>query len=280
MLKSESYGADFSFDRICLIPSICRHQSSIQDLLAFLQPFNVLPYGAIHKVAPRIRGNVRFKPILFPNQACCTLEAVLSHTPNSAPVRRFSFAGEQQDSDTAIRIVRPIFIEPEMPRGSGSAQFEIHRSSQGNKTCGRLSACQKNEQKPIKRSGKQTDWKIRNLAVPRRIAKRNRPARTSARLLWVVAVLRRDHAFVGRFSSSAIHSNSSLTTGLSGKAVAVSMAFASSGVSLVKCGALYFFLRPDSESGVDVLGSDGSFRMALWSVLNNYSLWTAREPRL
>jgi hypothetical protein len=140
-------------------------------LLAFLQPFNVLPYGAIHKVAPRIRGNVRFKPILFPNQACCTLEAVLSHTPNSAPVRRFSFAGEQQDSDTAIRIVRPIFIEPEMPRGSGSAQFEIHRSSQGNKTCGRLSACQKNEQKPIKRSGKQTDWKIRNLAVPRRIAK-------------------------------------------------------------------------------------------------------------
>src|SRR2546428_12502958 len=110
--------------------------------------------------------------------------------------------------------------------------------------------------------------------------KRNRPGRTSARLLWVVAVLRRDHAFVGRFSSSAIHSNSSLTTGLSGKALAVSMAFASSGVSLVKCGALYFFLRPDSESGVDVLGSDGSFRMALWSVLNNYSLWTAREPRL
>src|SRR5256885_8847307 len=81
MLKSESYGADFSFDRICLIPSICRHQSSIQDLLAFLQPFNVLPYGAIHKVAPRIRGNVRFKPILFPNQACCTLEAVLSSYP-------------------------------------------------------------------------------------------------------------------------------------------------------------------------------------------------------
>ena len=50
-----------------------------------------------------------------------TLEAVLSHTPNSAPVRRFSFAGEQQDSDTAIRIVRPIFIETEMPQGSGSA---------------------------------------------------------------------------------------------------------------------------------------------------------------
>lgn len=181
MLKSESYGADFSFDRICLIPSICRHQSSIQDLLAFLQPFNVLPYGAIHKVAPRIRGNVRFKPILFPNQACCTLEAVLSHTPNSAPVRRFSFAGEQQDSDTAIRIVRPIFIEPEMPRGSGSAQFEIHRSSQGNKTCGRLSACQKNEQKPIKRSGKQTNWKRRHLAVLRRLAKRNRPAKDFSR---------------------------------------------------------------------------------------------------
>src|SRR5438552_790495 len=95
---------------------------------------------------------------------------------NSRDVRRallrFSFAGEQQDSDTAIRIVRPIFIEPEMPRGSGSAQFEIHRSSQGNKTCGKLSARQKNEQKPIKRSGKQTNWKIRNLAVPRRIAKK------------------------------------------------------------------------------------------------------------
>src|SRR5205807_10600240 len=133
MLKSESYGADFSFDRICLIPSICRHQSSIQDLLAFLQPFNVLPYGAIHKVAPRIRGNVRFKPILFPNQACCTLEAVLSHTPNSAPARRFFFAGAQQDSDTASRSVRPMLIEPDMPTASRSAQLELHRSSQGHK---------------------------------------------------------------------------------------------------------------------------------------------------
>src|SRR5947207_13498459 len=115
MLKSESYGADFSFDRICLIPSICRHQSSIQDLLAFLQPFNVLPYGAIHKVAPRIRGNVRSTPILFPNQACCTLEPVLSHTPNSAPVRRFFFAGEHHDADKAVTHVRPSYIEPEMP---------------------------------------------------------------------------------------------------------------------------------------------------------------------
>src|SRR5438094_8416779 len=145
MLKSESYGADFSFDRICLIPSICRHQSSIQDLLAFLQPFNVLPYGAIHKVAPRIRGNVRFKPILFPNQACSTLEPVLSHTPNSAPVRRFSFAEEQQDSDTAIRIVRRILIDPEIPRGSVSAQFEIKRGSHGNMTGGSQSAVRKNE---------------------------------------------------------------------------------------------------------------------------------------
>jgi len=51
MLKSKSHRADFSFDRIGLIPRICRHQSSIQDLLAFLQPFNVLSYGAIHKVA-------------------------------------------------------------------------------------------------------------------------------------------------------------------------------------------------------------------------------------
>ncbi len=110
-----------------------------------------------------------------------------------------------------------------------------------------------------------------------------RPAqtrRTSAAPLWVLAVLKRDHVFVGRFSSSAIHSNSSLTSGLSGKPLAVSTAFASSGVSLVKCGALYFFFRPDSESGIDLLGSDGSFRMALCSVLNNYSLWTAREPRL
>src|SRR5207253_1176914 len=136
MLKSESYGADFSFDRICLIPSICRHQSSIQDLLAFLQPFNVLPYGAIHKVAPRIRGNVRFKPILFPNQACCTLEAVLSHTPNSAPVRRFSFAGEQQDSDTAIRIVRPIFIEPEMPEARVARNLKSTGVAKGTRPVG------------------------------------------------------------------------------------------------------------------------------------------------
>src|SRR5207244_9239893 len=77
-----------------------------------------------------------------------------------------------------------------MPRGSGSTQFAIHRSSQGNETCGKQSACQKNEQKPIKRSGRQTDWKRRHLAVLRRLAKRNRPARTSAKPLWVVAVLR------------------------------------------------------------------------------------------
>src|SRR6266446_3719488 len=212
MLKSESYGADFSFDRICLIPSICRHQSSIQDLLAFLQPFNVLPYGAIHKVAPRIRGNVRFKPILFPNQACCTLEAVLSHTPNSAPVRRFSFAGEQQDSDTAIRIVRPIFIEPEMPRGSGSAQFEIHRSSQGNKTCGNLSACQKNEQKPIKRSGRQTNWKRRHLAVLRRRKKKPTREDFSHAALGRSVLLRRKTA--SRVPSSGLGLNTALRTSL------------------------------------------------------------------
>jgi hypothetical protein len=61
MLKSESHGADFSFDRIGLIPSICRHQSSIQDLLAFLQPFNVLSYRAIHKVAPHKRSNLNIE---------------------------------------------------------------------------------------------------------------------------------------------------------------------------------------------------------------------------
>src|SRR6266566_802707 len=162
-----------------------------------------------------------------------------------------------------------------------NAKKHVPRCSQGSKTCGRLSACQKNEQKPIKRSGKQTNWKRRHLAVLRRLAKRNRPAKDFSRAaLGPLAVLKRDHVFVGRFSSSAIHSNSSLTSGLSGKPLAVSTAFASSGVSLVKCGALYFFFRPDSESGVDLLGSDGSFRMALCSVLNNYSLWTAREPRL
>src|SRR5437660_7859520 len=75
MLKSESYGADFSFDRICLIPSICRHQSSIQDLLAFLQPFNVLPYGAIHKVASdtrqrKIQTNFIPEPSLLHPRSC------------------------------------------------------------------------------------------------------------------------------------------------------------------------------------------------------------------
>src|SRR5439155_26275232 len=143
-----------------------------------------------------------------------------------------------------------------------NAKKHVPRCSQGSKTCGRLSACQKNEQKPIKRSGKQTNWKRRHLAVLRRLVKETDPRRTSAAPLWVLAVLKRDHVFVGRFSSTAIHSNSSLTSGLSGKPLAVSTAFTSSGVSLVKCGALYFFLRPDSESGIDLLGSDGSFRMA------------------
>jgi hypothetical protein len=63
-----------------------------------------------------------------------------------------------------------------------------------------------------------------------------------------------NHFFAGRFSSSATHSNSCLT-GLSGKPLAVSVAFASSGVSPVNCGAMYFFFRPNSESGVDRLGS-------------------------
>ena len=52
MLKSESYGPDFTFDCIGLVMRVCRHQGIIQGLLAFLQPFNVLSYGAIHKVAP------------------------------------------------------------------------------------------------------------------------------------------------------------------------------------------------------------------------------------
>jgi len=47
------------------------------------------------------------------------------------------------------------------------------------------------------------------------------------------------------------------------------MAFASSGVSLANCGALYFFFRPDSESGVELLGSAGSLRMSFCSVLND-----------
>src|SRR5690348_7072078 len=59
-------------------------------------------------------------------------------------------------------------------------------------TCGKLSACQKNEQRPIKRSSdRQTNWKRRHLAVLHSLPKRNRPARTSARPLCVVAVLRR-----------------------------------------------------------------------------------------
>src|SRR5438105_3238373 len=136
MLKSESYGADFSFDRICLIPSICRHQSSIQDLLAFLQPFNVLPYGAIHKVAPRIRGNVRFKPILFPNQACCTLEAVLSHTPNSAPVRRFSFAGEQQDSDTQLELYARFSLSQKCPEARVARNLKSTGVAKGTRPVG------------------------------------------------------------------------------------------------------------------------------------------------
>jgi hypothetical protein len=41
-----------------------------------------------------------------------------------------------------------------------------------------------------------------------------------------------NHFLLGRFSSSATQSNSCLTTGLSGKPLAVSIAFASSGVSL------------------------------------------------
>ena len=48
MLKSESYGPDFTFDCIGLVTRVCRHQGIIQGLLAFLQPFNVLSYGAIH----------------------------------------------------------------------------------------------------------------------------------------------------------------------------------------------------------------------------------------
>src|SRR5438552_13169583 len=53
-----------------------------------------------------------------------------------------------------------------------NAKKHVPRCSQGSKTCGKLSACQKNEQKPIKRSGKQTNWKRRHLAVLRRLAKK------------------------------------------------------------------------------------------------------------
>src|SRR5437667_5375153 len=70
-----------------------------------------------------------------------------------------------------------------------NAKKHVPRCSQGSKTCGKLSGCQKNEQKPIKRSGRQTNWKRRHLAVLRRLAKRNRSARTSANPLWVVAFL-------------------------------------------------------------------------------------------
>jgi len=47
------------------------------------------------------------------------------------------------------------------------------------------------------------------------------------------------------------------------------MAFASSVDSPANCGALYFFFRPDLESGVDALRPTGSFRMGLCSVPNN-----------
>src|SRR5438876_7045861 len=67
----------------------------------------------------------------------------------------------------------------------------VRQFCQGNMTCGKRSACQKNGQKPIKRSGRQTDWKRRHLAGLRRLAKRNRPARTSAKPHWVVGFLRR-----------------------------------------------------------------------------------------
>ena len=39
MLKSESHGADFTFDCIGLVTRVCRHQDIIQDLQASLQPF-------------------------------------------------------------------------------------------------------------------------------------------------------------------------------------------------------------------------------------------------
>ena len=48
-----------------------------------------------------------------------------------------------------------------------------------------------------------------------------------------------------------------LTTGQSGKPLAVSMPLASSVDSLANCGALYFFFRPNSEFRVDLLGSHG-----------------------
>jgi len=47
----------------------------------------------------------------------------------------------------------------------------VRQFCQGNMTCGKLSACQKNGQKPIKRSGRQTNWKRRHLAGLRRLAR-------------------------------------------------------------------------------------------------------------
>src|SRR5438477_2943484 len=48
MLKREFHGADFSFDCIRLVTSVCRHQHIVQGLQAFLQPFNVLSYVSMH----------------------------------------------------------------------------------------------------------------------------------------------------------------------------------------------------------------------------------------
>src|SRR5438093_9045555 len=54
------------------------------------------------------------------------------------------------------------------PPGTASilnADTAEHGKIRASPCCGRLSACQKNEQKPIKRSGKQPNWKRRHLGV-------------------------------------------------------------------------------------------------------------------
>ena len=78
-----------------------------------------------------------------------------------------------------------------------------------------------------------------------------------------------NHFFAGRFSSSATQSNSSLTTGLSGTPLSVDMAFAFSGDSLANCGARYFLFRPDSESGLGLLGPTTSLCIFRFSVPNS-----------
>ncbi len=72
-------------------------------------------------------GNLRF-PVI-------TLKAVLSQAPTIlAPVRRFSFAGEQQDSDTTIRIVRRLLTGKDFPKRLLSFSASVIPALHQNKT--------------------------------------------------------------------------------------------------------------------------------------------------